>query len=79
MTAVHKKPHEVDLRQLNFKEQLLIGTRALLSALSALSSVAALESAALSEDPPQAVMDATMAAAINTANAFFFIRVISPS
>lgn len=27
MTAVHKKPHEVDLRQLNFKEQLLIGTR----------------------------------------------------
>ena len=27
MTAVHKKLHEVDLRQLNFKEQLLIGTR----------------------------------------------------
>ena len=27
MVAVHKHPHEVDLRQLNFKEQTLIGTR----------------------------------------------------
>lgn len=27
MTAVHKAPHEVDLRELNFKEQTLIGTR----------------------------------------------------
>ena len=27
MTSVHKKPHNVDLRQLNFKEQMMIGTR----------------------------------------------------
>ncbi len=27
MTAVHKAPHEVDLRELNFKEQKIIGTR----------------------------------------------------
>ncbi|MFU0833370.1 MAG: L-threonine 3-dehydrogenase [Oscillospiraceae bacterium] len=27
MTSVHKKPHAVDLRQLNFKEQTLVGTR----------------------------------------------------
>lgn len=27
MVSVHKKPHEVDLRQLNFKEQLMVGTR----------------------------------------------------
>ena len=29
------------------------------------------------EDPPQAVMDASLADAINTANAFFFIIVIT--
>jgi len=27
MVSVHKQPHKVDLRQLNFKEQLIIGTR----------------------------------------------------
>lgn len=27
MVAVHKEPHKVDLRQINFKEQILIGTR----------------------------------------------------
>lgn len=27
MTGVHKKPHPVDLRELNFKEQTLVGTR----------------------------------------------------
>lgn len=27
MVAVHKQPHKVDLRQINFKEQLLVGTR----------------------------------------------------
>ena len=27
MVAVHKEPHKVDLRDINFKEQILIGTR----------------------------------------------------
>lgn len=27
MVSVHKQPHKVDLRQINFKEQLMIGTR----------------------------------------------------
>lgn len=27
MTGIHKKPHPVDLRELNFKEQTLVGTR----------------------------------------------------
>lgn len=27
MTAVHKKPHAVNLQELNFKEQTLVGTR----------------------------------------------------